>query len=301
LSRFTFILTTPPPQRVDLSPLIPEQLKGKSVREIAALPVNTTRAALTVGDLFQLREGDRDEIVFEGGAERMDRIGAGMSAGSIRVGGEVGVEAGRRMAGGSLSIDGDAGPFAGSGMRDGKLTIGGNVGERLGAPLAGETEGVTGGVIRVLGNAGPRAGDRMRRGFILIEGAARECAGSRMIAGTIAIGGIAGPLPGYLMNRGTILIAGGVERMSPTFLDCGEFELVAARLLATYVAGDSPALGQAFRGPLRRYAGDLAALGKGEILVRPDVDLRSGPPPHTSAIKRAGETGSPAPTNIHGG
>jgi formylmethanofuran dehydrogenase subunit C len=267
LSRFTFILTTPPPQRVDLSPLIPEQLKGKSVREIAALPVNTTRAALTVGDLFQLREGDRDEIVFEGGAERMDRIGAGMSAGSIRVGGEVGVEAGRRMAGGSLSIDGDAGPFAGSGMRDGKLTIGGNVGERLGAPLAGETEGVTGGVIRVLGNAGPRAGDRMRRGFILIEGAARECAGSRMIAGTIAIGGIAGPLPGYLMNRGTILIAGGVERMSPTFLDCGEFELVAARLLATYVAGDSPALGQAFRGPLRRYAGDLAALGKGEILV----------------------------------
>lgn len=269
MSRFTFILTAPPPQRVDLSPLIPEQLKDKSVREIAALPINTTRSALTVGELFQLREGDRDEVVFEGGVERMDRIGAGMSAGSIRIGGEVGVEAGRRMTGGSLYIDGGAGPLAGSGMRGGKLTIGGNVGERLGGPLAGETEGMTGGVIHVLGDAGPRAGDRMRRGFILLEGAAGECAGSRMIAGTIAIGGFAGPLPGYLMNRGTILIAGGLERMGSTFLDCGEFELVAARLLATYVAGVSAVLGAAFRGPLRRFAGDLAALGKGEILVRP--------------------------------
>lgn len=299
MSRLTFILAAPPPQRVDLSALIPEQLRGKSVQEIAALPINTTRAGLKVGDLFNLREGDRDEIVFDGGGERMDRIGAGMSSGSIRVGGEVGVEAGRRMTGGSLFIDGDAGPFAGSGMRGGKLTIDGNVGERLGGPLAGETEGVTGGVLRVLGDAGPRAGDRMRRGFILIEGAAGECVGSRMIAGTIAIGGVAGPLPGYLMNRGTILIAGGVERIGSTFLDCGQFELVAARLLATFVAGDSPVLGQAFRGPLRRYAGDLAALGKGEILARPDVNLRSGLPRRAPAIKRAGGMAQPAPTDMH--
>jgi len=268
LSRFTFKLRAPPPQRVDLSPLIPERLTGKNVREIAALPINTTRVALAVGDLFQLLDGDRDEIVFEGGAERLDRIGAGMGAGSIRVSGEVGVEAGRLMEGGKLDIDGNAGPFAGSGMHGGKLTIGRNVGERLGGPLAGETEGMTGGVIHVLGDAGPRAGDRMRRGFVLIEGASGECAGSRMIAGTIAIGGNAGSLPGYLMNRGTILIAGGVERMGSTFLDCGAFELVAARLLATYVAGVSARLGDAFHGSLRRYAGDLAALGKGEILMR---------------------------------
>jgi formylmethanofuran dehydrogenase subunit C len=268
VSRFTLTLRAPPPQRVDLSQLIPEQLSGKSVREIALLPINTTRAALTVGDLFQLREGDRREVVFEGGAERMDRLGAGMSVGSIHVDGEVGVEAGRLMAGGTLHIEGSAGPFTGSGMRGGKLTVGRNAGERLGGPLAGETEGMTGGVIHVLGDAGPRAGDRMRRGFVLIEGSAGECAGSRMIAGTIAIGGKAASLPGYLMNRGTILIAGGVERLAPTFLDCGVFELVAARLLATYVAGVSEMLGDAFRAPLHRYAGDLAALGKGEILVR---------------------------------
>jgi formylmethanofuran dehydrogenase subunit C len=128
---------------------------------------------------------------------------------------------------------------------------------------------MTGGAIHVRGDVGARAGDRMRRGFLLIEGAAGEYAGSRMIAGTIAIGGEAGPLPGYLMNRGTMLLAGGYREMAPTFLDCGAFELVAARLLAGHVEKTSARLGAAFRGPLRRYAGDLAALGKGELFVRP--------------------------------
>ena len=268
MSRFSFTLKGPPPQRLDLSPLTPERISRLSVSEIAAIPINTTRAALSVGDMFQLRAGDLDEIVFEGGAVRFDRVGAGLSRGAIRVVGDVGVEAGRAMTGGSLIIEGNAGVFAGSAMRGGLLTIYRSAGERLGGPLAGETEGMTGGTLHVRGGAGARAGDRMRRGFILIEGAAGECAGSRMIAGTLAIGGEAGSLPGYLMNRGTILLAGGAKQMSPTFVDCGAYELVAAKLMASHVAQTSGRLGQAFRGPLRRYAGDLAALGKGEIFVR---------------------------------
>jgi formylmethanofuran dehydrogenase subunit C len=268
MSRFSFTLKAPPPQRLDLSPLTPERIAGMSVVEIAAIPINTTRAALIVGDVFELHAGDLDEIVFEGGAERFDRVGSGLSRGAIRVVGDVGVEAGRAMSGGSLIIEGNAGVFTGSAMRGGLLTIGRNAGERLGGPLAGETEGMTGGIIHVLGDASARAGDRMRRGLVLIEGAAGECAGSRMIAGTIAIGGEAGPLPGYLMNRGTILLAGGVKRMSPTFVDCGAYELVAAKLLASHVAQTSARLGLAFRGALRRYAGDLAALGKGEVFAR---------------------------------
>jgi len=268
VSGFTFRLRAPPPQRVDLSALTPQALNGRSSGEIAALPIHTTRAALSVGDLFDLKEGDFDEIVFEGGAERLDRVGAGLAAGAIRVVGDVGVEAGRSMTGGALTIEGGAGPYAGSGMRGGLLKIGGDAGERLGGPLAGETEGMKGGAIHVRGSAGARAGDKMRRGFILIEGEAGDCAGSRMIAGTLAIGGRAGALPGYLMNRGTILLAGGAAEMTPTFLDCGVFELVAARLLAAHVETISPRLGAAFRGPLRRHAGDLAALGKGEIFVK---------------------------------
>ena len=267
MSRLTFRLRSAPPQRVDLSGLTPEALNGKSVVEIASLPIQTTRKALTVDELFEVKTGDLDEIVFEGGSERFDCIGAGLGRGAIRVVGEVGVEAGRRMTGGVVRIEGSAGPFAGSGMRGGLLEIAGDAGARLGGPLAGETEGMNGGVLHVSGSAGERAGDRLRRGFILIERAAGDYAGSRMIAGTLAIGGRAGALPGYLMNRGTILLAGGAYEGTPTFRDCGTFELVAARLLAAHVEPISARLGGAFRTPLRRFAGDLAALGLGEILI----------------------------------
>jgi formylmethanofuran dehydrogenase subunit C len=267
VSPLTFSLREAPAQRLDLSQLIAQNLAGRTVAEIERIELQTTRMRVTVGDVFRIREGDPDTIVIEGGAERFDRVGMGMSSGSIRVEGEVGVEAGRLMSGGQLTIRGDAGPFAGSGMRAGTLDIEGNAGERLGGPLSGETVGMSGGVLHVRGDAGERAADRLRRGFILIEGRAGAYAGSRMIAGTVAIGDEAGDLPGYLMGRGTILLGRGASLLSPSFGDCGEHDLVAARLLANYIAQVSAQLGELFRRPLRRLAGDLAALGKGEILL----------------------------------
>jgi formylmethanofuran dehydrogenase subunit C len=269
LSAITFSLRAPPDQRLDLSPLLPQSLAGKPVAEIERIELHTTRMRVTVGDVFRIREGDPAAILIEGGSARFDRVGIGMTAGVIRVEGEVGVEAGRRMSGGQLTIGGAAGPLAGSGMKGGTLTIQGDAGERLGGPLSGETVGVSGGILHVRGDAGARAGDRLRRGFILIEGRAGAYAGSRMIAGTLAIGGEAGDLPGYLMGRGTILLGRGATLLSPTFGDCGEYELVAARLLADYIAQTSAKLADLFRRPLRRLAGDLAALGKGEILLPP--------------------------------
>jgi formylmethanofuran dehydrogenase subunit C len=267
LSPLTFSLREAPAQRVDLSSLVPQNLVGKTVAEIESIELGTTRMRITAGEVFRIRAGDPAAIVIEGGAERFDRVGMGMTAGSIRVEGDVGVEAGRLMSGGQLTIRGDAGPFAGSAMKGGTLEIVGDAGERLGGPLSGETIGVSGGLLHVRGDAGARAGDRLRRGFILIEGRAGPFAGSRMIAGTMAIGGEAGDLPGYLMGRGTILLARGATLFSPSFGDCGEHDLVAARLLADYVAQVSAKLARLFRRPLRRLAGDLAALGKGEILL----------------------------------
>jgi formylmethanofuran dehydrogenase subunit C len=267
LRPLTFIARAAPGQRLDLSPLTPQALAGKSAAEIAAIELQTTRERVTAGDMFRIRMGDVERIVIEGGAERFDRVGAAMSSGSILIDGEVGVEAGRRMSGGTLTIRGDAGPFAASGMKGGTLDIAGDAGERLAGPLSGETMGMSGGIVHVRGNAAARAGDRLRRGVVLIEGRAGPYAGSRMIAGTLAIGGEAGELPGYLMNRGTILLGKGATLLSPTFGDCGEFELLAARLLANSVAETSARIARLFRRPLRRLAGDLAALGKGEILL----------------------------------
>jgi formylmethanofuran dehydrogenase subunit C len=263
----TFSLRAPPAQRLDLSPLTPQILAGKRAAEIERIELGTTRVRVMAGDVFRIRKGDPATIIIEGGIARFDRVGMSMTAGAIRVEGEVGVEAGRLMSGGQLTIRGDAGPFAGSGMTGGTLEIEGDAGERLGGPLSGETVGMSGGLLHVHGDAGPRAGDRLRRGFILVEGRAGAYAGSRMIAGTLAIGGEADDLPGYLMGRGTILLGRGATLFSPTFGDCGEHELVAARLLADYVAQASAKLARLFRRPLRRLAGDLAALGKGEILL----------------------------------
>jgi formylmethanofuran dehydrogenase subunit C len=267
VSPLTFSLREAPDQRLDLSPLISQNLAGKTVAEIDRIELGTTRIRVAVGDVFRIREGDPNTIVLEGGSERFDRIGAGMISGSIHVEGQVGVQVGRLMSGGHLTIRGDAGPFVGSQMKGGTLDIEGNVGERLGGPLSGETVGMSGGILHVRGDAGARAGDRLRRGFILIEGRAGAYAGSRMIAGTLAIGGEAGDLPGYLMGRGSILLGRGASLFSPSFGDCGEHDLVAARLLAKHIGQVSASLGGLFRRPLRRFAGDLAALGKGEILL----------------------------------
>ena len=255
-----------PEQRLDLSPLVPHRLAAMTAAEIAHIELQTTRTRVAVGDVFRLRIGDVDHIRIEGACDRLDRIGEAMTGGEIVVEGDVGVQAGRLMAGGQLIVRGNAGPWAASGMRGGELRISGNADERLGGPLAGETAGMRGGIVVVGGHVGERAGDRMRRGTIIVEGGAGRYAGCRMIAGTLVVRRKAGALPGYLMRRGTIVLGDGAEQLSPTFVDCGVHELLAVKLMAAFVHSYSPRLAPVFRHPLRRFAGDMAALGKGEIL-----------------------------------
>ncbi len=262
----TLVLTLKqePDQRLDLSPLVPHLLEGKSAAEIAAIELQTTREKRTVGDVFAVKTGAAEAIRFEGGSGRLDNLGAGLKGGDITVEGDVGHAVGHAMSGGRLLINGDAGPFAGSGLSGGRLEIKGDAGDFLGAPLDGEMEGVTGGLIIVRGSAGDRAGDRLRRGTIVVEGAVGDYAGSRMIAGTlIALGG-AGLLPGYLMRRGTIVL-GSAAALSPTFIDCGAHNLVFASVFARLLRLDSKGAAELLEKRLNRFGGDTAVLGKGEL------------------------------------
>ena len=93
-----------PAQRLDLSPLVPHLLAGKSANEIARIELQTTRVRVTVGDAFRLRMGDAQHVRIEGACDRLDQVGAGMSAGAIDVAGDVGIRAGRLMTGGRLMI-----------------------------------------------------------------------------------------------------------------------------------------------------------------------------------------------------
>jgi formylmethanofuran dehydrogenase subunit C len=267
MSPLVLTLRRAPDQRLDLSPVVPHLLAGKTAAQIEKIELQTTRTPVTVGDLFRLRMGDAAQIRIEGSGERLDRIGCAMTDGEIVVEGDAGAQAGRSMRGGTLVIRGSAGPWTGSAMTGGKIEILRDAGDHLGGPFGGETVGMRGGAIVVRGGAGARAADRMRRGTIVVEGRCGAYAGSRMIAGTLVLLSRAGPLPGYLMKRGTIVLGAGCDELSPTFMDCGVHALVAMRLLADYTGAWSRRAGACLRAPLRRYAGDMAVLGKGEILV----------------------------------
>jgi formylmethanofuran dehydrogenase subunit C len=258
-----------PEQRLDLSPLVAHRLAGKTAAEIAQIELQTTRVRVTVGDIFRLRLGDPRQIRIENACERLDRVGHDMADGEILAEGDVGIQAGRMMRGGRLTIAGDAGPWAASAMAGGTLEITGNAGDRLGGPLAGETTGMRGGVVIVRGHVGERAGDRLRRGMILVEGGAGRYAGCRMIAGTLVARRIVGPFPGYLMRRGTIILGEGSDALSPTFVDCGLHDLVALRIMTLWVETYSARLAAVLRQPRRRFAGDMAVTGKGEIFTPP--------------------------------
>jgi formylmethanofuran dehydrogenase subunit C len=267
VSALTFSLKAAPARRLDLSPLTPDRLRDLKQKEILGLALETEAEPLLVDDVFEVKGGDAAEIRFEGGSARFDLIGHAMSSGSIQVFGDVGYLAGRHLRGGHIAVNGDAGALLGSQMAGGRITLSGNAGASVGGPLSGELSGMSGGLIVIGGKAGERAGERMRRGMIVVSGPSGDYAGTGMIAGTLVLLGKTGHLPGYLMRRGTIVLGRGAQSLSPSFADCGPHELAFAALLGSRLVELEVKTGKLFKSPLRRYAGDLAALGKGEILL----------------------------------
>jgi formylmethanofuran dehydrogenase subunit C len=90
-----------------------------------------------------------------------------------------------------------------------------------------------------------------------------------MVAGTIALVGRAGAHVGYAMRRGSVVFAGAVAppvpaTFVPSFAEVGVFWQLLARDLER--AGGAFA-GLAKRRIAARHLGDLAAAGKGELIV----------------------------------
>lgn len=259
-------LKAQPPQRLDLSPLVPHLLKDKSAKEIAGIDLATTKEPAKVGDIFRIRAGSVEEIRFDGGSERFDNLGAGSSAGRVVLTGDAGSNVGRKLAGGEVVVTGHVGPYAGSGIESGRLEIIGDAGDFLAATREGELHGMSGGTLIVRGTVGDRAGDRLRRGTIIIEGDAGDWLGSRLVAGTLVVLGAVGLNPGYLMRRGTLALANPPD-LPPYFVDCGTYFAAFAPVFGRALKPESAGTEKFFRGALRRFAGDMSVLGKGEIFV----------------------------------
>jgi formylmethanofuran dehydrogenase subunit C len=243
-------LKEPLQQRADLSEVLVGSWTTLSARELSNRPVYLERdGEARLGDLFELDGQPQGRIRFVGELDQADRLGAGLSDGEVTVDGSVGRAAGLAQAGGKLDIGGDAGPRAGA------------------APL-GFKRGMTGGELIVRGSAGAEAGAAMRRGLLVVLNAAGERAGLGMIAGTVVVFGAVGADPGLWSKRGSVVALGPITP-PPTYSYACTFQPVHLRLLlARLHAGYGlPVRSRHLNGLYRRYSGDMAELGKGEILA----------------------------------
>ncbi|SAL76047.1 Formyltransferase/hydrolase complex Fhc subunit C [Caballeronia peredens] len=276
MKAITLRVKNTPGCRVDGSNLLPAALAASAPDALPRIVLQGAGETCTLGDLFDIdieqADADKPSLTIEGDAHWFDRLGANMSEGSLTVHGDAGDYAGMKMSGGELHITGDAGLFAACEMQGGRLSIHGNAGDFAAGALPGDMEGMSGGTLAIRGNAGARLADRMRRGTVLVGGDAGDFAASRLIAGTVCIGGKVGAHLGYGMRRGTVLLTNAPSSVPPTFTEGGRgfdvFWLLVTRMLARESApGFAPFATLAGNVLPRRYVGDLAVDGRGELLI----------------------------------
>ncbi|WP_406697029.1 formylmethanofuran dehydrogenase subunit C [Singulisphaera sp. Ch08] len=264
---------------VEAEGLAPETLSSMSAAEVRRRKVSLGNSEVELGELFEIEGSAEDgHLTLEGDLRQVDRLGEGMSTGTLTIRGDVGAELGAEMTGGRIDVDGHVGDWAGAEMRGGVLRIRGGAGRSLGSAYPGSRLGMRDGIILVEGTIGDDAGLAMRRGLIAVTGSAGEGLGRGMIAGSIFAFGPVGGFPGAGMKRGTLAFFAGEDvserRLLPTFAPSGRsrppFLSVYLRQLRTW---GFPVPDTAFSGPLERYNGDLAERGQGEIWVEPSRAL----------------------------
>ena len=236
-------------QRVDCSAVLTASWATLTADELALRTVELERdGRVPLGDLFEVKGNPAGQVRFTGDLSQVDRLAAGLSEGTV-------------------TVDGNLGNEAGLGMAAGALVIEGNAGERTGAAAPGFKRGMTGGELIVRGSAGVEAGASMRRGLLVIGGTAGERAGLSMIAGNIVVFGVAGRDAGLWSKRGSIAALGGITPPATYVYACTyqpiHLRVMLLRLQTIYGIRIRK---RQLAGLYRRYSGDLAELGKGEIL-----------------------------------
>jgi formylmethanofuran dehydrogenase subunit C len=260
--RCTYTDTVP----VEAPCVAPDRLSGLTATQIAALPVQHGNATATLGDFFSIAGDPSDaEVVIDGDCSRVKWLGSKMVGGRLTIRGPGGTHLGSCMTGGAIEVHGNIDDWAGAEMRGGTIRVHGSAGHHAGAAYPGSRRGMRGGELLIDGDAGDELGAVMRRGLIAVGGRVGAFAAAGMVAGSIFAFGPVGPHAGAGMKRGTLAAFGPALELLPTFrYDCTYrptiIDLYLRRLAAV---GFAVCAG----GPVRRYRGDLAALGLGEILI----------------------------------
>lgn len=142
MSGFTLTPKSAPPERLDLSELTPSALADKSAGQIAQIVLGTSKAPVTLGDMFTVAGSAGDTLTIDGGSDRYDFVGAKLDRGTIRIKGDTGAYAAAQMKGGRLEISGSAGLGLGAGMKGGIVHVLGSVGELAGGVRPGADYGM---------------------------------------------------------------------------------------------------------------------------------------------------------------
>jgi formylmethanofuran dehydrogenase subunit C len=250
VSETTLTLRAPLEQRVDASEVAWGALPGLDAAAIGGQTAWVEgEGAVPLGDLFEVRAASGGRTRLVGDLSLMDGIGSGLERGE-------------------LVVDGDAGSYVGRRMRGGVIEVRGSAGARAGGADPGAKRGMSGGEILIRGSAGPGAGAGARRGLIVVEGDAAENAARGMIAGSLVVFGSLGPDPGLFSRRGSI-VAFGPHVPPPPYRYACTYRPPHLRVTLTYLKARHgvPVTPEQLAGAYRRYSGDLAELGAGEILA----------------------------------
>jgi formylmethanofuran dehydrogenase subunit C len=244
----------------------PDAFAALTEAQIERLPAWHGKDEVRLGDFFDVQGTGRDEVRVLGDVGRVKHLGAGMTGGRLVVEGRAGMHAGAGMRGGHLRIEGDADHWTGAEMHGGVLEVLGNAGDELGGAYAGSATGMTGGVALVHGSVGRHVGDRLRRGLIAVAGDAKPCAGAHGVAGTLLVCGDLARGAGVGLKRATIVAGGAVEPPSTFRYACSYRPGFLSLLFRSLEARGFPVPERFATGLFRRYGGDNADLGRGEIL-----------------------------------
>ena len=199
--------------------ITPNVFQGRTVKEIAALPVWEGNKQKKLGDIFKVEQTPEEtpSITINGNAAEVRRVGSGIKQGEIVVNGNIGMHLGEKMAGGKITVNGNAGQWAGSEMRDGLIEIHGNASDYLGSPYRGSDTGMRGGKIVVDGNVGSDSACYMKGGVIKIRGDSGPFLGFRMKDGAIHVEKNCASRAGANMSGGKIIVSGSIQEPMPTF------------------------------------------------------------------------------------
>jgi len=253
-----------PLEAESLSPDVTATLDRDAIR---VLPLHLGKTKCRVDDFFEVEGAASDELEIRGDAAKVKWIGHGMTRGRIRIAGNAGMHLGSGMTGGTIEVSGNVSDWLGAEMTGGLIRVGGNAGGQVGAAYRGSLKGMREGTILIGGTAGLEVGMRMRRGIIAVRGRVKDFAGLQMKGGTLVLMGGAEIRTGAWMVRGTIISLVPL-RLLPTFAGACSYQPTFLRLYARYLGRlgfEIPVAGPA--GSYRRYTGDSAVPGKGEILV----------------------------------